>query len=87
MLLIVSSAGMKGGGCVRLTSCVGAAAAKCRYVAQVQLELLPMLSTYSMRPVELGALLLSVSLGFGLQPRRCRMQDWQYSQAVQVRMG
>ncbi len=85
MLLIVASAGMRGGGCVRSTSCAGAAAAKCRYVAQVQLELLPMLSTSSMRPKELGALLLSVSLGIFSQPRRCRIQDWRYSQAAQVR--
>ena len=69
---------------MRLTSCAGAAAAKYRYVAQAQLELLPMLSTYSMRPKGLGALLLSVSLGIFPQPHRCRIQDWRYSQAAQV---
>jgi hypothetical protein len=85
MSLIVASAGMRGAMCACDELCTGAAAAKCRYVAQVQLVLLPMQSTSSMRPAEFGALLLSVSLGIFPQPHRCRIQDWQYLQAAQVR--
>ncbi len=36
---------------------------------------------FSMGAVDVGALLLSAWLDFGLQRRHCRVKDWPYSQA------
>ncbi len=37
---------------------------------------------FSMRAVDVGALLLSARLDIGLQRRHCRVKDWPYSQAA-----
>jgi hypothetical protein len=43
---------------------------------------LPTLWIFSMRAVDVGALLLSARLEFILQRRHCRVKDWPYSQAA-----
>ncbi len=43
-----------------------------------------MLWTFSMRPVDVGRLLLSAWQERLLQRRHCRTKDWPYSQALSV---
>ena len=76
------------GWCVGRGMVLGRYCCNCSCTAQSQVHLatwLTILWTSSMRRAVCGPTPTSASLDIVLQPHRCRMRDWRYSPAAQVR--